>query len=281
MKRFAPGHTEPFALADGEVFDAVVLAHNSPVRKHDFPLPRGQIGIQERPHRSVVVGQAKILAFRFFCGAQTVAGGFEPCVGFGQFPQGKNDAPQNLLGQVVEEIALVFAGIEAPQQLMAPLIAAMADPGVVAGGDAGQLALLQGPIKHRSEFHRSIALGAGQWRDPIAITIHQPLHDLLLERLPCVHHVMGNAELLTDAGCIHKPLGATGPFPAHQPERQAFHLPARLHQQCRRQGTVDASRETNGHAVLPGPLPQALKSSLSGAGCGGSNGHGRRREFSP
>ena len=101
VKGLAPGHTETFALTDGEVFDAVVLAHNGSVRKHDFPLPRGQIGIQERPHRSVVVSQAKILAFRFFCCAQTVSGGLEPCFGFGQFPQGKNDAPQNLLGQVV------------------------------------------------------------------------------------------------------------------------------------------------------------------------------------
>ena len=107
------------------------------------------------------------------------------------------------------------------------------------------------------------------------------MNDFLLERFARVHHVVGNAQLFTDAGRIHQPLGATGSFPAHQPERQAFHLPARLHQQCRRQGTVDASRETYGHTMLPGPLPEALKSSLSSAGCGGSDGHGRRREFSP
>lgn len=164
-----------------------------------------------------------------------MSGGFEPCVGFGQFPQGKNDASQVLLGQVIEEIALVLAVIEAPQQLMTLFIPAMTDPGVVAGSDTRQLALLQSPIEHRSKFHRSIALGAGQWRDPIAIAIHKPLNDLLLERLPRVYHVVGNAQLFTDAGRIHQPLRTTAPFPAHQPERQAFHLPARFHQQSCRQ----------------------------------------------
>jgi len=146
------------------------------------------------------------------------------------------------------------------------LITAMTDPGVVAGGDAGQLALLQSPIEHRTKFHGAIALGAGQWRDPIAVAVHQPLNDLLLEGLPGVHNVVGNAQLFTDAGRIHESLRATGPFPAHQPERQAFHLPARFHQQCCCQRTVNASGQTNGHAMLPRPLPEPLKSCLSSAG---------------
>jgi len=116
---------------------------------------------------------------------------------------------------------------------MTLLIAPMTDPGVVAGGDAGQVPLLEGPIEHRSKFHRPIALGAGQWRDPIAVAVHQPLDDLLLERLPRVHHVVGNAQLFTDAGRIHQSFSATGSFPAHQPKGQAFHLPTRFHQQRR------------------------------------------------
>ena len=76
MKRLSPGHTQSLALTNGEVFDAVVLAHNGSIAQHDLPLAGWQIGIQERPHGSVVVRQAEILAFWFLCSTQTVPGSF-------------------------------------------------------------------------------------------------------------------------------------------------------------------------------------------------------------
>ena len=116
---------------------------------------------------------------------------------------------------------------------MTLLIAHMADPGVVAGGDAGNFRSCIAQSSIGPNFTDRL-----HWEqagcDPIAIPIHQPLDDFLLERLPRVHHMVRNAELFTDAGCIHQPLRATGPLPAHQPEGQALHLPARFHQQCRR-----------------------------------------------
>ena len=38
MQGFAPGHPQAFALADGEVLDAIVLAQHRAVGEHDLPL---------------------------------------------------------------------------------------------------------------------------------------------------------------------------------------------------------------------------------------------------
>ena len=92
MQRLAPGHTEPLALTDREVLNAVVLAHHAAVVQHDLALARGQVGVQKRAHRAVVVGQTEVLAFRFISRAQPMAGGFNTGVGLGEFTQRKHQA---------------------------------------------------------------------------------------------------------------------------------------------------------------------------------------------
>ena len=123
---------------------------------------------------------------------------------------------------------------------MAAVIAllAMADAGVVTGGDPLNAALLLGPLQHRPEFHFPVATGAGQRRNAIAIALHQEIHDLLLEVLAEIHHVVLHAQLLTDPGCIHQTLGAARSLAAHQPEGEALHLPARFHEQRRGEGAI-------------------------------------------
>ncbi len=128
MQGFAPGHPQPLALADGEMLDAIVLAHHRAVGQHDLTLAGRQVGIEEGLHRAVVIGQAEILAFGFPGGAQAEGFGFQPGVGLGEFTEGEHQPRQHRLGQVVEEIALVFVDIEAAQQLVA------------AGGGAGPAA---------------------------------------------------------------------------------------------------------------------------------------------
>ena len=244
-----------------------MLTNHRAVTQHDLALSWRQIGVEKRPHGAMVIRKAEILAFRFFCGAQAVSGRFQSRVGFGEFAKGEHDPSQHLLGQVVEEIALVLATVEPPQQLMPPMLTAMADPGVMACGNPGQPPFLGGPVEHRPELHRTVALGAGQGRDAVAVAVHQPLHDLLLKGLPGVHHVMGDAELFADSGCIHETFGATGAFTTHQPKGEALHLPARFDQQCCGQGTVHSTGQTNGDAVLARPSPQPLQCCISC--CGG------------
>ena len=84
MQWLTPSHTQAFALADGEVLNAVVLTHHLAISQHNLTGPLRQVGIQERLHRAVMVGQAEILAFWFFGGAQTQSRGFGAGVGFGE-----------------------------------------------------------------------------------------------------------------------------------------------------------------------------------------------------
>ena len=271
VQRFPPGHSKAFALADGEVLNAVVLSHHRAIEQHDLTIASRQVGVEKGPHRAVVVSEAEILAFGLLGCSQPESFRLKPCIGLGEFAQGKHQTAKGFLRQVVEEIALVFAAVQSPQQLMATVLApvAMANPGVVTGGNARDAAFLLSPSQHRSEFHLPIATGAGQRGDTIGIALHQKVNDLLFEMFAEVHHVVGHAKLLADSGCIHQAFSAASPLPTHQPEGQAFHLPARLHQQGGGQGAVDTARETHSHAVLAGPLTQPFEGLLAG--------HGRRR----
>ena len=114
---------------------------------------------------------------------------------------------------------------------MAAVIAllAVAHPGVMACGDARNTALVLSPVQHRAKFHLPIAARARQWRDAIAVALHQEIHDLLFEVLAEIHHVVLHTELFADPRRIHQALGAAGALAAHQPEREPFHLPARFH----------------------------------------------------
>ncbi len=205
-----------------------------------------------------MISQAKVLAFWFFGGAQTQPRRFGAGVGLGELPEGKDQPLQHRLGQVVEEIALVFARIQAPQQLRAAAIRIGPQTGVVAGGHAGDAPFFLSPIEHRAKFHRPVAARARQRRDAIAIALHQKLHDLLLKGVARIHHMVRNLKLLTKPGRIHQPLRAASPFAAHQPERQPFHFPVGITQQRRGERAIHTARETHGNAMLPRPGLQAL-----------------------
>ena len=117
----------------------------------------------------------------------------------------------------------------------------MAHPGVMARGEPADAPLAFSPLEHRPKFHLPIAARAGQRRHAGLITLHQKINDLGLEVLAKIHHVVGHPELLADAGGIHQALGAAGTLATHQPQGEALHLPARLHQQGCRQGAVNAA----------------------------------------
>ena len=67
--------------------------------------------------------------------------GLDARIRFGEFPERKHDFAESFLRQVVKEIALVFAGIQSPQQLMAATVTAMTDAGVVPCGNSWKIAL--------------------------------------------------------------------------------------------------------------------------------------------
>ena len=282
MQRFPPGHPQSPPLADGEMLDAIVLADHRSVLQNDLALTRRQIGVEERLHRAVVIGQAEILALGLGGGPQTETLSLLACFALAHLTEGKDQFSQHLLGEVVEEVALVLAGIQPPQQLVpaTPISghrqrltsSGMADPGVMASGETTDLTLGAGPGQHRAELDLPVAAGTGQGGDPAAIAIQQEINDLALEVLAEIHHMVGNPQLLTDGGCVHQAFGTAGALAAHQPQGETLHLPAGLHQQGGREGAVDPPGEAHHHAVIAGPGPQSLQARRPGGGGGYSIG---------
>ncbi|EAQ68066.1 hypothetical protein RS9917_01986 [Synechococcus sp. RS9917] len=115
VQGLTPGHPQALALADGEMFDPIMLAHHGAIPQHDLSLARRQVGVEKSPHRAVVIRQAEVLALRFLGGAEAVTCRFEAGVALGELPQRKHQPAERLLGQVVEEIALVFVAVAAAQ----------------------------------------------------------------------------------------------------------------------------------------------------------------------
>ena len=68
-----------------------------------------------------------------------------------------------------------------------------------------------GPVQHRTELHRPVALGAGERGDAIAIAIHQPLHDFALKGVAGIHDMVGMPS------CSQMPAASTRPSAQQAP----------------------------------------------------------------
>ena len=160
------------------MLDAIVLADHRSVLQNNLALTRRQIGIEKSLHRSVVIRQAEILALRLGGGTQTKTLRLQARIAFAHLTEGKHQLSQHLLGQVVEEIALVLQGIQTAQQLVTAASIAghrqrlaasgMPNPGVVAGGEPADLPLSAGPGQHRAELDLPVAAGTPASRPPPA-----------------------------------------------------------------------------------------------------------------
>jgi hypothetical protein len=216
MQGFAPGDPETATLPHGEVLNAIVLANYRAVGKDDLTLPGRQVGIQKSPHRTMVVGQTEVHAFRFLGGTQTKGCRFGAGFGLTHLPEGKNQAGQNLLGQVVKEITLVLVTVQTPPKLMTfATLLCMAQAGVMARGQSWQAAFTLGPFQHRAKLHLPIAARTGQGRHTSLIALHQEFDNLSSEGVAGIHHMVDDTQLVTDASCIYQTLGAAGSFATH------------------------------------------------------------------
>ena len=62
-----------------------MLAHHPAIGEHDLALARRQVGIEEGPHGTVVIGQAEVLALRLLGGRETEAARNGPLRAFDRF----------------------------------------------------------------------------------------------------------------------------------------------------------------------------------------------------
>ena len=110
---------------------------------------------------------------------------------------------QIVLGQIVEKIGLVFISIEGAEELPAIGDFVILHPRIVSCCDQVNAAFSLSPINHRTKFHGLIAIGAGQWRDALTVTIDQILNNVFLKDFAAIHHMMRDAHLFTELRSIN------------------------------------------------------------------------------
>ena len=99
-----------------------------------------------------------------------------PDLGLGQLSQREQGVGQLLLGERIEDIALVLRPIHGLFQLPAA-IGRLADPGIVAGGDE-IAAQFPGPAVQPTEFQVAVAVDAGIGSASLLIGVHEAADDV-------------------------------------------------------------------------------------------------------
>ena len=128
----AAAHTDALALAERIEGKAHVLAHDRAVGNADRTGLGRQIAVEELAERTLAdeADARGVLLLRI--GKLEVVGDAAD-LGLADFAHGEDHAGDLLLGEAVQEVALVLAGIDAAQQLDA--VVRVTDAGVVPRGD--------------------------------------------------------------------------------------------------------------------------------------------------
>ena len=142
VERRAHRHAQSFALAHGEVLNALVLAQHASVsgdhlarRRFRLALLLGQVSVDElaiasRGHK------ANLLTIRLLRHGQAPGASEGAHFLLGHSSQGKLGVRQLLLRQSKEEVGLIFRTIDAAQELVTAGLWVATDARVMAGGDA-------------------------------------------------------------------------------------------------------------------------------------------------
>src|SRR5207249_2813001 len=127
-----------------------------------------------------------------------------------------------------------------------------ADAGVVTGGQARGAEFARA-FPEEPELHVLVAPRARVRRPPREVFRHERLHDVALERLGHVEHVVREAEAVSDGTRVvevveRAAVAVGGP---QEPERDANHVVARRHAAGGRDGAVDATAHRRDDPLSP------------------------------
>ena len=115
-----------------------------------------------------------------------------------------------LLGQVVEEVGLVFFGVHTLFQQ--PSAVLLDDLPIVTGGHIVHLDLPR-TAHQLAELHIPVAVDAGVWGQPMQVAVRKGLHDGAAEVLCEVEHIVLQAQPVADGfGVVHIPKRTAGGF---------------------------------------------------------------------
>ena len=132
-------------------------------------------------HIIPVGDEADVLAVLLFGGDEAVffGDGADLVLAF-EFTQGETGVGQLLLGQEIQDVALILRLVFRLFQEPAVSFLAPLDPGVVAGDD-GVAAQNFGPVVELGEFHVLVAVDAGVRGRAALIGTDEPVDDLLFK----------------------------------------------------------------------------------------------------
>ncbi len=151
----------------------------------------GEVGPQE-----VAVGavpyETQILTIGLAGGAQPHGLGLVAHIGFGHLAHRQANAGQFVLAQHVEDVRLIFGGIERPQQPVTLPVAI--DPSVVAGHEH-VTAEGGGPLEEGAEAHGAVALDAGIRGLPRHVDLAETFDDVAPELVDVVEDVIRHIQL--------------------------------------------------------------------------------------
>ena len=148
------------------------------------------------------------------------------------------------LRQLKEEIGLVLAPVQPPQQPPPAGGLVVVHPGVVPRGQ-GVHAVIQGPVHQRAELDLPVAVHTGVRGPSPGVLSGEIGHDRIPEQIAKVQHRMldahGRRQLLGQGDVVPGAAYAASLVPRTQPQRHGVDLVSLLAQQQRRRGAVHAA----------------------------------------
>ena len=203
VKRFRGGNPQTFALADGEQFNAVVVAEDGSLRVDDFTTMRLEEFGGGKEFAVIIVRHeaASPHAFFFVRGLEVAMARDFAGVLLGLFAERKHGASELVLSQREKKVALVFAGVAPLFQKGALAVGAFFKAREVAGGNE-VAAKLASAVEERAELQFFVAHDARVGGASGFVFRGEVSDDLFLKRIRLVDQIVGDAQFVADASSI-------------------------------------------------------------------------------
>ena len=250
-----PADPQAPALSDGVAGEAPVPPQHPARRVHKIPRLQRQPPVPEEGGVVPAGDKADVLTVRLPGAGEAPRLRKGPHIPLLQLSQRQKQPAELLLGEGVEEIALVLAPVPAPEEPPAARAGVEIHPGIVPRGDAADPQVLR-PAQKGVELHKPVAPDAGVGGAPVPVGGGEVRHHLPPEELLAVEHEKVRPQAVRrPAGVLNVLQAAAGPLLPVQGgavvelQGTAGDSIARLLQKRRRRGAVHAAAHAHQHAI--------------------------------
>ena len=188
------GQTEPFALTDGDQLDRGHGTDDDAFGVDDLACRERQPIAEERAAPTGGRDEAHVLAVGLGCGTQPAGAGLSAHLILGGIAEGKQQPRQLGLREHVQHVALILGGIGTAPDRSRP-VDVRHDASVMTGSDELDTEHRRA-LQQAIELEMAIAFDTRVRRTALRMCIDIGGHDVTLEVVREVEHVMVNTELL-------------------------------------------------------------------------------------